>query len=217
MLAFHHHHAVAFFFFFFPLSLPCFALLLCGVCLCSAESGKRANLTSIDLFVRKDNFSFSSPKKESESGLPTKSTTNNNKANNNTFFFAGWVVLCVNECKQTKLAATKQPRAAKSWDKEKKEEEKGSGMTSKYEKQRLLGHGTFGRVWLVKARQDNQLYCLKEMDVAAPGADADARTEAQVHAGLRHPHIIRCGVSNANANAFFFTHTTSLLPLTPTF
>ncbi|EGD81423.1 NEK protein kinase [Salpingoeca rosetta] len=63
-------------------------------------------------------------------------------------------------------------------------------MESKYEKQRVLGHGTFGRVWLVKGRQDHKLYCMKEMDVAAPGADTDARTEAQVHAGLRHPHII---------------------------
>eukprot|EP00730_Choanoeca_flexa_P015687 TRINITY_DN7259_c0_g1_i3.p1 TRINITY_DN7259_c0_g1~~TRINITY_DN7259_c0_g1_i3.p1 ORF type:complete len:574 (+),score=87.91 TRINITY_DN7259_c0_g1_i3:137-1858(+) len=64
-------------------------------------------------------------------------------------------------------------------------------IDAKYSKVRTIGIGAFGKAWLAKQQSTNKEFCMKEMSIDNEQAMMEARSEAQVHAHLKHPFIIQ--------------------------
>ena len=63
----------------------------------------------------------------------------------------------------------------------------------KYEKLKLLGQGSFGKVYLMRNRTDRTLVCCKTISVRnLPAKERDAvKLEVQLMRKLDHPNIVR--------------------------
>ena len=62
----------------------------------------------------------------------------------------------------------------------------------KYIKQRLLGEGSFGKAYLVRAESTNELFVIKEIDITCMNEAERKETlkEAKILEGLHHPNIV---------------------------
>ncbi len=62
----------------------------------------------------------------------------------------------------------------------------------KYTKVRLLGEGSFGKAYLVRADSTGELYVIKEIEIRAIDDERWKETlkEAKILEGLSHPNII---------------------------
>lgn len=67
-------------------------------------------------------------------------------------------------------------------------------MKKKYEIFKLIGKGNYGKAYLVKNLEDNNLYVNKVIDMSQFSKDQleNALREAEILKSLRHPNIIRC-------------------------
>ncbi|XP_071791900.1 uncharacterized protein [Asterias amurensis] len=66
-------------------------------------------------------------------------------------------------------------------------------MTTKYERMRVIGRGTFGLAWLTRSKSSQRLYVLKEV-VLSGMTEKDrhqAVNEVAILAGLRHANVVR--------------------------
>ena len=63
----------------------------------------------------------------------------------------------------------------------------------RYIKVKLLGEGSFGKAYLVRAESSNELYVIKEIDIRSMTADEQKETlkEAKILESLAHPNIVR--------------------------
>ena len=66
------------------------------------------------------------------------------------------------------------------------------GEMEKYDKIRVVGNGTFGKAWLIRSRNTGRQFVMKAISTDGFDAQSDARREADVHARLVHPNIVRC-------------------------
>eukprot|EP00048_Salpingoeca_helianthica_P017567 m.237882 g.237882 ORF g.237882 m.237882 type:complete len:523 (+) comp21461_c0_seq1:196-1764(+) len=64
-------------------------------------------------------------------------------------------------------------------------------MVDKYNKLRVLGSGTYGRAWLVKEKETQQQFVMKEIKVANKRELEEAKTEAELLSKFDHPNIIK--------------------------
>ena len=67
-------------------------------------------------------------------------------------------------------------------------------MKKKYEICKLIGKGNYGKAYLVKSKEDNNLYVNKIIDMSQFSKDQleSALHEAEILKSLQHPNIIRC-------------------------
>ncbi|TRY63781.1 hypothetical protein TCAL_07160 [Tigriopus californicus] len=68
------------------------------------------------------------------------------------------------------------------------------GPSSKYERCRILGSGTFGEAWLVRSIQSNRQYVVKELKMTSDSSDKDrnaAFNEVHIIQRCSHVNIIR--------------------------
>ena len=67
-------------------------------------------------------------------------------------------------------------------------------MKKKYEIFKLIGKGNYGKAYLVKNLEDNNLYVNKVIDMSQFSKDQleNALREAEILKSLQHPNIIRC-------------------------
>jgi NIMA (never in mitosis gene a)-related kinase len=67
-------------------------------------------------------------------------------------------------------------------------------MKKKYEIFKLIGKGNYGKAYLVKNTEDNNLYVNKVIDMSQFSKDQleNALREAEILKSLQHPNIIRC-------------------------
>ena len=67
-------------------------------------------------------------------------------------------------------------------------------MKKKYEIFKLIGKGNYGKAYLVKNKEDNNLYVNKVIDMSQFSKDQleNALREAEILKSLQHPNIIRC-------------------------
>ena len=66
---------------------------------------------------------------------------------------------------------------------------------NRYEAQKLIGAGTFGRVYRALDTQENRLVALKEikLDAEEVGIPSTALREISLLRELDHPNIVKCG------------------------
>lgn len=66
-------------------------------------------------------------------------------------------------------------------------------MLSRYEKEKLIGSGTFGKVWLIRSQHSGHPYVLKEVQLKSMSSSEkqQAVTEVSVLARCRHRNIVR--------------------------
>ena len=67
-------------------------------------------------------------------------------------------------------------------------------MKKKYEIFKLIGKGNYGKAYLVKNKEDNNLYVNKVIDMSQFSKEQleSALREAEILKSLKHPNIIRC-------------------------
>jgi NIMA (never in mitosis gene a)-related kinase len=63
----------------------------------------------------------------------------------------------------------------------------------KYQKIRAIGEGSFGKAYLVKNSQDNQMYVMKQISITQMSKKErdEALNEIKVLSALNHPNIVR--------------------------
>lgn len=76
------------------------------------------------------------------------------------------------------------------------------GRMEKYDKIRVVGNGTFGKAWLIRSRITGRQFVMKAISTDGFDAQSDARREADVHARLVHPNIVRCVLRSKHTPAF---------------
>lgn len=66
-------------------------------------------------------------------------------------------------------------------------------MSKFYSKEKIIGSGSFGNVWLVKSKANNNFFVLKELNLLTMNATETqhALTEVTVLSRCRHRYIIR--------------------------
>jgi NIMA (never in mitosis gene a)-related kinase len=62
-----------------------------------------------------------------------------------------------------------------------------------YKKVKILGKGSFGKAFLVRAESDDSLYVIKQIDMADMSREdeLDSFKEAKIMKQLDHPNIVR--------------------------